>query len=165
MKNCFISYFTISKNYFINYTITFYNTPNISIFIFLFYSLKLYIYIYIPIQLSLSLLPHLSSTLSIKIYYNFYNCVIIPSYISDGIVALLHNCNKNLQFQHFTSPVANIFLYLDCTFPLHFLFAIANGNALRATANRIANSLQKVLALIRDTSCDPRSNILWRLFS
>ena len=31
------SYFTIPKTYFINYTIPFYNTPNISTFIFLFY--------------------------------------------------------------------------------------------------------------------------------
>ena len=30
----------------------------------------------------------------------------------------------------FTSLVANTFLCLDYTFPLHFPFAIANGNAL-----------------------------------
>ena len=43
MENWILSYFTISKNYFINYTILFYNTPNIPIFIFLLYSLKYYI--------------------------------------------------------------------------------------------------------------------------
>jgi len=43
MENCILSYFIISKNYFMNYTIPFYNTSNIPIFIFLFYSLKEYI--------------------------------------------------------------------------------------------------------------------------
>ena len=38
--NSIIFYFTISKTYFINYTIPFSNTPNIPTFIFLFYSLK-----------------------------------------------------------------------------------------------------------------------------
>jgi len=40
MGNCILSCITISKNYFINYTIPFYNPPNIPIFIFLFYLLK-----------------------------------------------------------------------------------------------------------------------------
>ena len=40
MENTILSYFTISKNYFINYTIPFYNTPNIPTFIFLYNTLK-----------------------------------------------------------------------------------------------------------------------------
>ena len=40
MGNAILFYFTISKSYFISYTIPFYNTPNIPTFIFLFYSLK-----------------------------------------------------------------------------------------------------------------------------
>jgi len=38
--NAIIFYFTISKNYFINYTIPFYNIPNILFFMDLIYSLK-----------------------------------------------------------------------------------------------------------------------------
>ena len=38
--NSITSYFIILKNHFINYTIQFYNAPNISTFIFIFYSLK-----------------------------------------------------------------------------------------------------------------------------
>ena len=40
MKNAILSYFTIPKNYFINYTILFYNIPNIPFFIYIIYSLK-----------------------------------------------------------------------------------------------------------------------------
>ena len=40
LGNAISSHFTISKIYFINYTIPFYNTLNIPTFIFLFYSLK-----------------------------------------------------------------------------------------------------------------------------
>ena len=39
-RNAVLSYFTISKSYFINCTIPFYNIPNIPTFIFPFYSLK-----------------------------------------------------------------------------------------------------------------------------
>ena len=42
--NSTLSYFTILKSQFINYTISFYNTSSIPTFIFLFYSLKKYIY-------------------------------------------------------------------------------------------------------------------------
>ena len=40
MGNAILFYFTISKSYFISYTIPFYNTPNIPTFIFLFNLLK-----------------------------------------------------------------------------------------------------------------------------
>ena len=40
IRNAILSYFSIPKNYFINYTIQFYNTFSIPTFIFLFYSLK-----------------------------------------------------------------------------------------------------------------------------
>ena len=39
-QNSIIFYFTIFKNYFINYTIQFYNIPNISSFILQYYTLK-----------------------------------------------------------------------------------------------------------------------------
>ena len=39
-QNSIIFYFTIFKNYFINYTIQFYNIPNISTFILQYYTLK-----------------------------------------------------------------------------------------------------------------------------
>ena len=44
------------------------------------------------------------------------------------LVLQLYNCKKKMQFWHFTSPVANIFLCLDCTFPLHFPFASSAVN-------------------------------------
>ena len=40
VRNFILSYFTISKNYFINYTISFYNTPTISTFVLPYYTLK-----------------------------------------------------------------------------------------------------------------------------
>ena len=40
MENATLFYFAISKNYFINYIILFYNTPNILFLIYLIYSLK-----------------------------------------------------------------------------------------------------------------------------
>ena len=40
MGSAILFYFTISKSYFISYTIPFYNTPNIPTFIFLFNLLK-----------------------------------------------------------------------------------------------------------------------------
>ena len=40
IENCVIFYFNMIKNYLINYVISFYNISNILIFIFLFYLLK-----------------------------------------------------------------------------------------------------------------------------
>ena len=53
LKNAIISYFTISKSYFINYTIPFYNTPYIQKLYYFTFSLKYYFF-----NLSLLFLSH-----------------------------------------------------------------------------------------------------------
>ena len=62
--NTILSYFTISKNYFINYTIPFYNTPNIQKFyffpilfkysiLFFFFTISLFLFIFLSFSLDL----------------------------------------------------------------------------------------------------------------
>ena len=53
LKNATLSYFTISKSYFINYTISFYNTPYIQKLYYFTFSLKYYFF-----NLSLLFLSH-----------------------------------------------------------------------------------------------------------
>ena len=53
LKNATLSYFTISKSYFINYTIPFYNTPYIQKLYYFTFSLKYYFF-----NLSLLFLSH-----------------------------------------------------------------------------------------------------------
>ena len=60
LKNATLSYFTIPKNYFINYTIPFYNTPYIPKLYYFTFSLKYYfliiLYYFFPISTCIQLM-------------------------------------------------------------------------------------------------------------
>ena len=103
LKNVTLSYFTISKSYFINYTIPFYNTPYIQQLYYFTFSLKYYFF-----NLSLLFLSHHHFFLA-KEWNNIYIYIYFLAQCYSTIlrIVLQHYCKKfcNSEVYHFLMQI------------------------------------------------------------
>ena len=104
LKNATLSYFIISKSYFINYTIPFYNTPYIQKLYYFTFSLKYFLLIFFYYFFHIITFFQLRSGIkNIYIYIYIYIFSIVLQYNSKFRIILQHYCKKfcNSKVYHF----------------------------------------------------------------